>query len=65
LALEPKNGDVLSDVAVTYDALGDRKHALQYARESLASGMTLSNLHDQPGLQGVLADPGFRSSGKQ
>ncbi len=65
LALEPKNADVLANVAETYELLGDRKRALQYARESLDSGNTLNDLERQPGLQSVLADPSFRRSGKQ
>jgi serine/threonine protein kinase/tetratricopeptide (TPR) repeat protein len=65
LALEPDNADVLSDVAITYDALGDRKHAIQYARASLAHGDSLSDLQAQAGLQSVLSDPGFRSNGKK
>ena len=64
LALEPKSADILGDVSVTYDALGDRKHALQYAKESLTLGGTLSDLQAQPGLQDMLADPSFRKSGK-
>jgi serine/threonine protein kinase/tetratricopeptide (TPR) repeat protein len=65
LALEPKNADVLSDVATTYEELGDRNHAIQYARQSLQNGSTMSDLQGQYGLQSVLADPGFRSGGKQ
>jgi eukaryotic-like serine/threonine-protein kinase len=65
LALEPKNPDVLSDIAVTYEALGDRQHAIQSARDSLANGGTLSDFQGEYGLQNVLADPSFRSGGKK
>jgi Tfp pilus assembly protein PilF len=65
VALEPRNPDVLSDVAVAYESLGDRKRAIQSARASLANGGTLSDFQGEFGLQNVLADPGFRSGGKQ
>jgi serine/threonine protein kinase/Flp pilus assembly protein TadD/TolB-like protein len=65
LALEPKNPDVLSDVAEMYEIIGDRKQAIAYARDSLANGNALSDLESQPGLQGALADPNFRASGKK
>jgi serine/threonine protein kinase/tetratricopeptide (TPR) repeat protein len=65
LALAPKDASVLADVAETYDDLGDHKRALQYAKESLKNGFTLTDLQRRPGLQSLLADPGFRSNGKQ
>jgi serine/threonine-protein kinase len=64
LALAPKDATVLADVAETYDDLGDRKRAVQYAHESLKNGFTLTDLQRRPGLQGLLADPSFRSNGK-
>ncbi len=65
LALAPKDASVLADVAETYDDLGDRKRAVQYAQESLKNGFTLTDLQRRPGLQSLLADPSFRSNGKQ
>jgi serine/threonine protein kinase/tetratricopeptide (TPR) repeat protein len=65
LALAPKDPSVLADVAETYEDLGDRKHALQYAQQSLKNGSTLNDLQRRLALQGLLADPSFRSSGKQ
>jgi eukaryotic-like serine/threonine-protein kinase len=64
LALAPKDASVLADVAETYDDLGDRKRALQFAQESLKNGFTLTDLQRRPGLQSLLADPSFRSNGK-
>ena len=65
LALAPKDSSVLADIAETYEDLGDRKHALQYAQQSLKNGSTMDDLHRRLALQGLLADPSFRSSGKQ
>jgi eukaryotic-like serine/threonine-protein kinase len=65
LALGPKNPWVLADIAETYDDLGDRKRAIQYAQDSLKNGYTLTDLQQRPALLGLLADPGFRPRGKQ
>jgi serine/threonine protein kinase/Flp pilus assembly protein TadD len=65
LALDPKNGQVLGNVAEMFETLGDRKQAIEYARASMASDYGLNGLETQPGLRGVLADPNFRASGKK
>jgi serine/threonine-protein kinase len=65
LALAPKDASVLGDLAETYEDLGDRKRALQYAQQSLANGGTLIDLQRRRSLHALLADPGFRSNGKQ
>jgi len=65
LALAPRNAWVLADVAETYDDLGDRKRAIQYAQDSLKNGYTLTDLQQRPALRGLLADPGFQPRGKQ
>jgi eukaryotic-like serine/threonine-protein kinase len=65
LALAPKNPSVLGDLAETYEDLGDRKHALQYAQQSLKYGGTWIDLQRRRSLQSLLADPSFRSNGKQ
>jgi eukaryotic-like serine/threonine-protein kinase len=63
LSLSPANPWVLADVAESYDELGDRKRALQYAKDSLKHGYALTDLQRRPGLTGVLADPSFRHGG--
>jgi serine/threonine-protein kinase len=65
LALAPKDPWILADVAETYDDLGDRKRAIQYAQDSLKNGYTLADLQERPALHGLLADPSFRPRGKQ
>jgi len=65
LKLAPADPWVLADVAETYDDLGDRPRAIQYAQESLKNGYTLPDLQQRPALSGLLADPSFRPRGKQ
>jgi len=65
LAMAPKDPGVLADVAETYDDLGDRKRAIQYAQDSLKNGYSLTDLQQRPYLLGLLADPSFRPRGKQ
>ena len=65
LHIAPKDPRVLADIAETYDRLGDRRSAIQYAQQSLKNGYTLSDLQRQPALLGLLADPNFLPRGKQ
>jgi eukaryotic-like serine/threonine-protein kinase len=65
LALAPKDPWILADIAETYDDLGDRKRAIQYAHDSLKNGYTLADLQQRPALHGLLADPSFQPRGKQ
>jgi serine/threonine protein kinase/tetratricopeptide (TPR) repeat protein len=65
LALAPKDPWILADIAETYDDLGDRKRAIQYAQDSLKNGYTVADLQQRPALLGLLADPSFRPRGKQ
>jgi eukaryotic-like serine/threonine-protein kinase len=65
LSLDPKDADILADAAVTYDELGDRKRAIEYASASMANGSELRDLQAQPALQSMLADPSFRPKGKK
>src|SRR5229473_570155 len=65
LALAPKDSSVLADVAETYEDLGDRKRAIQYALQSLKNGSTMEDLQRRLALHALLADPSFRPNGKQ
>ncbi len=64
LAIAPKDPDILADVSETYNFLGDRQRAIQYAEESLKLGNTLNYLRERPKLLPVLDDPNFRPQGK-
>jgi len=65
LALAPKDPWILADIAETYEDLGDRKRAIQFARDSLKKGYTLADLKQRPALLGLLADPSFQPRGMQ
>lgn len=65
LILAPNDPWILADIAETYDDLGDRKRAIQFAQDSLKNGYTLTDLQQRPALLGLLADPSFRPRGKQ
>ena len=60
LALAPEDPDVLENVGETYEALGDRSHAIEYIERSLQKGYSLESLRGTPALQGLLSDPRFR-----
>lgn len=65
LRIAPKDPWILADVAETYERLGNRRRAIQYAQQSLKSGYTLDDLQQRPALLGLLADPSFPPRGKQ
>jgi serine/threonine-protein kinase len=65
LALAPLDPGVLSDLAETYERLGNRPRALQFAQRSLENGYTLTDLQLRPVFHALLADPGFRPRNKQ
>jgi serine/threonine-protein kinase len=64
LILSPDDPDVLENAAVTYELLGDRPRAVEYAKKSLQKGYVLDRMKNDPDMQGVLADPNFRANGK-
>ena len=65
LALAPQDPWILSDIAETYEDLGDRKVAIQYAVQSLQNGYSVVDLQRQPTLHALLDDPAFRAQVKQ
>jgi len=65
LALQPRDPDVLANIAESYETLGDRPHAAQFAKSSLTAGGTITDLQSRPGLQNLLHDPNFRASGNK
>lgn len=57
LALAPNDPSILSQVGEAYEDMGDRAHALEYIEKALEKGLTLSQIRDEPTLQGLLQDP--------
>lgn len=64
LALAPDDAKILANVAETYERLGDRKLAIQYAEKSLQRGYSLDDFRNSPALQSLLSDPNFRPDSK-
>ena len=63
LALQPNDPRVLADAANAYEALGNRKRAIEYTVKSLNKGNTLDYFKTLPDMQPVLADPNFHAPG--
>ncbi|HVH73224.1 MAG TPA: protein kinase [Candidatus Dormibacteraeota bacterium] len=63
LRIAPRDPWVLADIAETHERLGDRRRAIQYARESLKEGYTFEDLRRRPALLGLLAEPSFLPRG--
>ena len=64
LVLAPDDANVLEAVGDAYEDLGDRDQALQNIEKSLQKGNNIAALKGIPDVQGLLADPRFRPSGK-
>jgi serine/threonine protein kinase/tetratricopeptide (TPR) repeat protein len=61
LALDSKDPQVLENVAIASEKLGKRTEAMKFAQEAVEKGLPVSQLNNDPDLQGVLADPTFDS----
>jgi tetratricopeptide (TPR) repeat protein len=65
LALAPDDPGVLTTVGDGYEALGQRKQAIEFMEKGLQKGFSLEDLKHDPDIQDLLSDPDFRSSPKQ
>jgi len=65
LTVAAKDPYVLLEAAETYDRLGDRKKALEYAHQSIQNGYTLADLQGRPGTQALAADPTLSKDSKK
>jgi eukaryotic-like serine/threonine-protein kinase len=61
LALSPDEPALLFNVAGTFEICGDRNQAIRYLEMALHKGYPLSQLEDDPDIQGIMSDPGFHS----
>jgi serine/threonine protein kinase/tetratricopeptide (TPR) repeat protein len=61
LALDSKDPQVLENVAIASEKLGNRNQAMKFAAEAVEKGLPRSQLNTDPDLQGVLADPSFNT----
>jgi serine/threonine protein kinase/Tfp pilus assembly protein PilF len=64
LALAPKNPYALAQIADANELLGNRRAAIHYLAEALSNGLDRGELREDPELQGVITDPGFKMPGK-
>jgi serine/threonine-protein kinase len=64
LALSPDDPDVLEYAAATYEKLGDRSQAIEFAHKALKKGYSLARLQNDPDMQSLLSDPNFHPNGK-
>lgn len=60
LALDPENPHVLLSCADAYEALGDRRLAVEMANKAVANGLRLATLDIDPAARRFRADPDFR-----
>ncbi len=61
LALSPDDTQVLSNVADTYEILGDRHRALEYLEKALQKGYSVDQAKGDPDMQGMLQDPALHT----
>jgi hypothetical protein len=64
LALSPEDPAVLDDVANTYEVLGERRLALKYVQKAIEKGYPAQQVINDPDMQSLILDPGFRPKGK-
>ena len=59
LALSPDDGSVLGDIATSYEYLGERNQALEYARRAIQKGYAVEQFTNDPDMQNLVRDPKF------
>src|SRR6266705_3332822 len=57
LALSPDDPAILSDVATSFEYLGDRRQAIQYAQRAIQKGYPFAQLANDPDMQSLILDP--------
>ncbi len=60
LARAPDNPNVLELAGETYEALGERRQAIEYVDRAIKNGYPLDQLRDVPELHKLVSDPNFR-----
>lgn len=64
LALSPDDPEILENVGIAYEQLGNRRQALEYVQKALQKGFALERVIGDPDLQNLSADPSFRTQKK-
>lgn len=60
LALAPNDPEVLENVAITYEKLGNRTQSIVYAKEAIKKGLSIDEVNNDPSLQALTKDPEFK-----
>jgi eukaryotic-like serine/threonine-protein kinase len=59
-ALAPNDPQVIENVGIAYEMLGERLQAIKYIGEAARTGLPPDQLQNDPNLQELLADPDFQ-----
>jgi serine/threonine-protein kinase len=60
LALAPQDVEVMQAAGAVYEALGDRRRALQWINGAVEKGYAVERIESAPDLAALRADPGYR-----
>jgi tetratricopeptide (TPR) repeat protein len=58
-ALSPKDPQVIENIGIAYEKLGNRTQSIKYISEALADGLALEDVKNDPDLQSLFSDPDF------
>jgi serine/threonine protein kinase/tetratricopeptide (TPR) repeat protein len=59
-ALAPNDPQVIENIGIAYEKLGERMKAINYIGEAVRKGVPLDQLKNDPNLRRLLADPDFQ-----
>lgn len=59
LTLSPDDASVLGDIATSYEYLGERSQAIEYARRAIQKGYAVEQFTNDPDMQNLVQDPKF------
>jgi eukaryotic-like serine/threonine-protein kinase len=61
LALSPDDSEVLENVGIAYEKLGNRRQALEFVQKALQRGFASERVIGDPDLQSLALDPSFQA----
>jgi len=62
IILAPETAEILAAAAETYEFVGQRDKAVEFANKALALGLSIQHFHRNPDLDGLMADPRIQVS---
>jgi serine/threonine protein kinase/tetratricopeptide (TPR) repeat protein len=60
LALAPDDPEILENVAIAYEKLGERAQSVIYAGDAIKKGLSFDEVKNEPRLQSLINDPEFQ-----